>query len=635
MLDRFRAGLAGGELLGVQGDPSAAWHAWLDGWHGAGLGQAGEQSPDVVVLAALAWLVSHLPLVGAPVSPLGAAVAVLVGLAVPASTWTAYLAGRVVTHSRWPRGLAALAWGTSSVVTTAVAGGRLGAAVAAVLLPLVAAGGSLAARRSGSTTATAATVLAAAILGSFVPALGVLVAVAGLGILCLGHGMARVRGLALAVGPVMLLGPWVATLVHQPVLLLTGPGLSVWGAGQALPWQLALLHPGGVGGYPAILGAPLVLAGVLGLARAGKRAAGASALGLLALAGLAAALVAPRLHLGVVPGDLPHAGQPVTAWAGTGLLVMTLALLAAALLGSRDLPVRRAHGGWWAVVRWPVAAALVVGVLGGVAWTGWHSLGRSLQAFADPRPAVAIDQADGQLGNRMVVLAPDRAGVSYQLLGSEPGTVARMLPSSAASPTGTEADTSRLDTAVAALFQQGAAPGDVGPARLLADAGIGFVGLRTDASDARLRQLDATAGLTRLGDHDGVIFWRVSSGGGPALDNAVAPSRARLVTATSQQPVPVAGAHSRIDTDLVVPRGATLVLAEPTGWVRHAQVAVDGRVVAPVGGRAAYALPAGRGHLTVDVLPTDLPWRTAQGALAVLVLFLALPFGNRASRRRR
>jgi hypothetical protein len=314
---------------------------------------------------------------------------------------------------------------------------------------------------------------------------------------------------------------------------------------------------------------------------------------------------------------------------------MTLALLAAALLGSRDLPVRRAHGGWPAVVRWPVAAALVVGVLGGVVWTGWHSLGSGLQASADPRPAVAIDQADGRLGNRMVVLAPDRAGVSYQLLGSEPGTIARMLPPSAASPAGTQSDSSRLDTAVAALFQQGAAPGDVGPARLLADAGVGFVGLRTDSSDARLRQLDATAGLTRLGDHDGVIFWRVSSGGGPALDDAVAPSRARLVTATSQLPVPVAGPHSHIDTDLVVPRGATLVLAEPAGWVRHAQVAVDGRVLPAVGGRAAYALPAGRAHLTVDVLPTDLPWRTAQGLLALLLLFLALPFGNRASRRRR
>ncbi|MGZ6942522.1 MAG: glycosyltransferase, partial [Oryzihumus sp.] len=476
MLDRFRAGLVGGELLGVQGDPSAAWHTWLDGWHGAGLGQAGEQSPYVVVLAGLAWLVSHLPLVGTPVSPLGAAVAVLVGLALPAATWTAYLAGRVVTHSRWPRGLAALAWGTTSVVTTAVAGGRLGAAVAAVLLPLVAAGCALAARRSGSTTATAATVLAAAILASFVPALGVLVGVVGLGILCLGHGMARVRGFALAVGPVLLLGPWVATLGHEPVLLLTGPGLSVWGAGQALPWQLALLHPGGVGGYPAILGAPLVLAGVLGLARAGKRAAGASALGLLGLVGLAFALAAPRLHLGVVPADQPHAGQPITAWAGTGLLVMTLALLGAALLGARDLPVRRAHGGWWAVARWPVAAAVVVGVLGGVAWTGWHSLGSSLQASTDPRPAVAIDQADGRLGNRMVVLAPDRAGVSYQLLGSEPGTIARMLPPAAASPAATQTDTSGLDTAVGALFQQGAAPGDVGPARLLADAGIGFVG---------------------------------------------------------------------------------------------------------------------------------------------------------------
>jgi hypothetical protein len=85
----------------------------------------------------------------------------------------------------------------------------------------------------------------------------------------------------------------------------------------------------------------------------------------------------------------------------------------------------------------------------------------------------------------------------------------------------------------------------------------------------------------------------------------------------------------------VVPQGASLVLAEPSEWVRHARVTVDGRVLAPSGDAAAYALPAGPATISVDVLPTNSTWRYAQGLLLLVVLFMAVPFGNRSSRRRR
>lgn len=629
--ERLDNGLTGGETLGARAGAGTLWHAWLDGWHGAGLGTGGEQGPHLVVLAGLSWVTAHLPLFSAPASPAGAVVTLLVTFALPLATLTAYLAARVVTHSRLPRAIAALAWSTTAVLATAVGSGRLGGIVAAVLLPLVAAGMALAGRRAGTTTATAATVLGAAVLGAFAPALLALVVVAGVAVVLAGHGWARVRGLAIVLGPVLLLGPWVAALVERPALALTGPGLSVWGTAQALPWQIALLHPGGTGSYPVLISAPLVLAGLLGLLRAGRRGPAASVLGVAALLGLGYAVVAPRIQLGVVPQGLPAAGQPITAWAGTGLLVFALALAAAALLGADGLAVSRARGGWQALARWPVAGALVASVLASGAWLTWRTVGDELGAWQDPRPAVAVDQAESGIGNRMLLLTPEGEGLTYELLGSEVSDLARSLPTPAADRPSSAA----LATSVGALFEQGAAPGALTPAADLSDQAVGFVGLRAEATDPRLRALDATAGLSRLGEHDGVAFWRVLPGGGSTADDAVAPSRARLVTKTSEQAVPVAGSHARIDVRAVVPKGASLVLAEPDSWVRHARVTVDGQVLAPTGDRAAYALPAGPATIAVEVLPTSATWRSAQGALLLLVVFLGVPFGNRSSRRRR
>lgn len=627
-VDRLGSGLSGGELLGGRATASSLFHAWLDGWHGAGLGQTGEAGPHLVVLAGLAWVVSHVPFLPAPASPAGAAVTLLVTGALPLATCTAYLAARVVTHSRWPRALAALAWSTTAVLATAVGGGRLGAVVAAVLLPVVAAGVVLAARRTGTATATAATVLASAVLGAFAPALLVPVLATGLVLLVAGRGGGRWRGLALVVGPLVLLGPFVGSVLARPDLLLTGPGLAVWGAPQAAPWQLALLHPGGPGSFPVLLSVPVVVAGLVAQLRVGRRGAAAGALALLGLAGLAYAVAAPRIVVGTVPDGLPRAGEPVTVWAGTGLLVWALALVAAALLGADGLPVSRARGGWMALLRWPVGAALVGAVLAGAGWTTWHTLGSTLRAWSDPRPAVAVDQAESGISNRMVLVAPDGQGLAYRLLGREPGDLVRGLPVATDRP-----DTGPLSGAVAALFQEGDAPA-TSPTATLSDLAVGFVGLRADADDPRVRVLDATAGLSRLGEHDGTIFWRVLPGGGSAADDSLAPARARLVTRGSEQVVPSAGDHGRLDAQVVAPRGTTLVLAEPQEWTRHARVTSDGTVLAPGGDGAAYPVPAGSHRLVVTVLPSDTYWRYLQGLGLLVAVFVAIPFGNRASRRR-
>jgi hypothetical protein len=81
--------------------------------------------------------------------------------------------------------------------------------------------------------------------------------------------------------------------------------------------------------------------------------------------------------------------------------------------------------------------------------------------------------------------------------------------------------------------------------------------------------------------------------------------------------------------------GRLLVIAEPLGWVRHAEVRYAGRQLHALPGRSqpTYAVPAGAGRLDIEVLPTRPWWRWSQGALLALVVFLALPFGRRRSRR--
>lgn len=629
---RFQAGLTGGELIGVRATSSTLWHAWLDGWHGAGLGHAGEQSPHLAVIASLAWVAEHLPGAGPSGATVGAAVATLVGLTLPLATAAAYLGARVVTHSRWPRALAALAWSSTAVVGTAVGSGRLGGVVAAILLPLVAAGFVLAARRASGITATAATVLGAAVLGAFVPAFLVVTAGCALVLVVLGPGRGpRLRGLALLTLPPALMGPWLLELAASPHRLLAGPGLTLWGAPSAAPWEIALAHPGGPGSHPVLFTAPLVAAGLVGLLRGGRRSAGASVLAVLALLGLALALAAPHMVVGTVPEGLPEAGEPITAWAGTGLLVYTLALVAAALLGADQLPVRRSDGGWLAVSRWPVAAAVIVAVLASAGWTAWKAIGAELSTWTDPRPAVAIDQAESGLSNRMLLLEAQGRQVEYRLLGREVSDVVRDLPV----PSGRRPADSGLATGVGLVFEQGGSPEAPPVVEALAAQGIGFVGLRAEESDPAIRTLDATAGLSRLGEHEGVIFWRVMPSAEPS-DDAIAPSRARVVTPVGSTPLDVTGSHGRTTAPVGPATNASLVLAEPAEWARHARVSIDGQVLRARPGTAqpTYVLPPTGGTLAIEVLPTHQTWRWAQLALLAAVAFLALPLGGRTKRSR-
>ena len=99
-------------------DSSGLWHAFRDAWHGAGLGTGAESGPHLAVLSALTWLAERVPGVAESRSSAGVTIAWLLFLTPVLATWSAYLAGRVVTSSRVARALAALAWGTAGVAAT-------------------------------------------------------------------------------------------------------------------------------------------------------------------------------------------------------------------------------------------------------------------------------------------------------------------------------------------------------------------------------------------------------------------------------------------------------------------------------------------------------------------------------------
>src|SRR5674476_741927 len=576
-------GVAGGELLPVSANASGLWHAWLDGWHGAGLGSAIEPAPYLPVLSAGAWVVEHLPFIGAPTSSVGAVIAWLLAGAIPLSAWTAYLAARVAPPAPWPPAWAVLAWASLATLTTAQASGRLGAVVAHILLPLVAAGIICAARRSTRASVTFGTALAMAVLGAFNPALAVLAAFAALVLIVVGHGATRLHALVLLLVPAGLLGPWILRLVADPLLLLGGPGLARWHGETSAPWQLALLHPGGPGSYPVLLSAPIVLAGVVAMMRRDKASRAMTALALLAVVGVALGVASPHVIATVIPQDLAGAGSPITAWAGTGLDIAGLALIAAAVLGFDGLSGRLSHAGfgWRPILVAPVVVAAVVAVVASVAMAGWLGVGKAMTATTPSMPAVAADQAQGPLGSRLLVMNRDAGAIGYRLVGIGPGTMVRDLPRAAVAPNPMLAATVKIALGDPHVTSVNAAR------NTLADLGVGFVGFRGAVTEPLVRRLDTTAGLTRLGDSQELILWRVLP-----LANAMSSSRLRLENAKGAplQSIAVTGDHGQTDvrvgvaTARVAAVGRRLVVAEPAGWADHARVMFSGREVASVGG---------------------------------------------------
>ncbi|MFD0418297.1 glycosyltransferase [Streptomyces sp. NPDC127108] len=583
--------LAGGALLPAPADASGLWSRFLDGWHPVGIGGTGNAPPYLALLGSLSTL-----LLGSS----GLAVTVLLVGSVPLAGFTAYFASRPLVESRLLRAWASVAYAFLPAATGALAGGRIGTAVLAILLPLIAraavSASGLAAPDGtrGSWRATWAYALLLTVTTAFTPIVWPIALVLGLALLAVhrrdlaGYGP---RFLAALGTPLLVLAPWSLSLL--PFGFFKEAGLE-YGTGAASALDLLGASPGGPGTVSGLLLIGVVLAALGALLRGERQAAIRTA--------WAVALVA------LVFAALSNG----SAWAGPATLAYGIALLAAAALGADGARARVAEQsfGW----RQPVAALIAFAAAAGplLAAAGWMIGGADGPLERrDPVqvPAFVAEESGTQDQARTLVLdSATAAEVSYTLVR---GAGARLGDAELAAADGTD---ERLDRIVGRLLAGSGAD----QADQLGGYAVRYVLVRDGAPRQLSRTLDATPGLTRLSQEDGSALWRV--------DRQVA--RAAIVP-KSGDPEPVAAGPVELHTRIPAGKeGRVLRLADSAdpGW----SATLDGRALTRTtvdGWAQGFELPPTAGRLDVTYEPTagHTGWLWAQGALAVVLVVLALP----------
>lgn len=586
--------LAGGALLPAPADVWDLWARYADNWHPLGTGGTQTAPPYLAVLAALSTLF---------LGSTGFALTVLLVCSVPLAGLTAYFASRPIVESRLLRAWASIAYAFLPAATGALATGRLGTAVLAILLPLIARAGVAAhglrgghGGGRGSWRATWAYALLLTFTMAFTPIVWPIALVLGIGVLVLRRDDITAYGLRFlaAVGtPLLVLAPWSLTLLTGPSGFFREAGLE-FGTGSASALDLLGMSPGGPKAAGGILLIGIVLAALAALLRGERQFAVRTA--------WAAALVA-LIFAALANGS---------GWAGPATLVYGIALLAAAVLGAEGGRSRVAaqNFGW----RQPVAAliALGAGIAPLLAAGNWMLSGAAgpLQR-RDPVqvPAFVAEESDTRDQPRTLVLGgASAAKVSYTLVR---GSGSRLGDAELAEAGGSDG---RLDKVVANLVAGSGAD----QTSQLSGFAIRYVLVRDGAPRQTSRVLDATPGLSRLSQLDGSALWRV--------DRQVA--RATIVTGKTD-PLPVAA--DPVEAHAKIPAGASgrvLRIADSAdeGW----QATLDGRVLPKTtvdGWAQGFELPAegGRLDLTYDAPATHTAWIWIQGALALVLLVLALP----------
>ncbi|WP_095934770.1 glycosyltransferase family 2 protein [Streptomyces sp. Tue6028] len=583
--------LSGGALLPAPADSSELWSRYLDGWHPVGAGGTQSAPPYLAVVAMLASLM---------LGSTGLAVTVLLVASVPLAGFAAYFASRPLVESRLLRAWASVAYAFLPAATGALAGGRIGTAVLSILLPLIARAGIAASGLAhasgarGSWRATWAYALLLTVTTAFTPIVWPVALVLGLALLVVRRGEITAYGLRFLAQlgtPLLILAPWSLTLL--PFGFFDQAGLS-YGDSAASALDLLGASPGGPGTVSGLMLFGIVLAALGALMRT-ERQAGIWTAWAVALVALVFAVLSNG-----------------STWAGPATLVYGLALLAAAVLGADGARARVAEQsfGW----RQPVAALIAFACAAGplLVAAGWMIRGADGPLERrDPVqvPAFVAEESGTRDQARTLVLdSRSAADVGYMLVR---GSGARLGDAELAQAGG---DNKRLDKVVANLVAGSGAD----QADELGGFAVRYVLVRKGAPREVSRVLDATPGLTRLSQQDGSALWRV--------DQQV--SRAAIVPESGDSLSIAAGPVEVHTTIPAGPDGRVLRLADSAdeGWV----ATLDGRPLTRTtvdGWAQGFQLPTNGGRLdiTFDAPIGHTAWLWAQGALAVVLVVLALP----------
>ena len=399
--------LSGGGLRPITSTVPELWSNIGLGWRHIGSGTFGAADPFAAVIAILGSLTWWSPTWS---------IVLLYLLALPLAALGAWFAARRFTRTPWMPTLAAILWAFSPPFLASISGGHLGALIAHILLPWLVLT-AVSAARSWASGAAASLLFAAVAAGapSLVPALLLLFVV-----LLVARPTKIHRIIGIPVPALVLFAPLIVQQVLRgnPLGLLADPGVPV-AHGSATGWQLALADAtGSLHGWSSVLSmmsipglttpvlvsallAPLGILALLSLFLPGSTRA--VPMLLVALLGYATAVLSSTVLVGAV------GAEPVTVWAGSGLSVLWLGLVGAAILGIEGLG--RALGPV-SVLAALTTLALALPMLGALL------TGTSLVHPSNGRilPALVSAQASGSpTVGTLVLTSQGDAGVSVRL----------------------------------------------------------------------------------------------------------------------------------------------------------------------------------------------------------------------------
>lgn len=350
--------IEGGALLQAPGGPGHWWSLWWSSWHWVGAGSSASGPPYALPMAVASTIGFGQP---------GLIVWLIFGMGVPLAAVGAWRFAAKLSLGPWAQAWLVATYALVPVALGAISGGHLGTMAVAIGLPWL--GSALLRATSPSAEVRERSVwrvvLVGGLLACFAPIVALLLTVVAavapwVGITSLGLR----RRLAIALGPWLLMLPWLITAVRSPGSILMEAGAAVSPSKSLGSLDVLTGSLPGTSHVPVWLLMGVPLAAALALVRPSTRPL---VLRCWAVAAFCAVLTFVYTLITIdLPGRaafVPYAGVPV--------LIEMAALLVAAVAateGLRTVVVESSFGYRQVVVALVVLFAVVAPVTGAVTW---------------------------------------------------------------------------------------------------------------------------------------------------------------------------------------------------------------------------------------------------------------------------